>query len=369
MKNLFSVLLLFSIVDAVSQPVLPVPDHIVIVILENHSYLQIIGSSEAPHINALASDSNSALFINSYGIEHPSQPNFLDLYSGCNQGVKNNELPSSIPFTTANLGSQLIRSGKTFVTYSEDLPNVGFNGASSGRYRRKHNPASNWMGTGTNQIPIITNQPFTAFPSGDFTSLPDVCFVIPNQENIMHDGSITAGDNWIYNNLSSYIQWAKTNNSLFILTFDEDDYTTNNHIATIFTGQMVAGGQYSDTINHYSILRTIEDMYGLPYACNASTATTISDCWTITDDINAKEIIFSVYPNPASHFVMLEIPEFILLNKVKLSFINVLGEKVKEVPINATISKIQVDELAPGFYSYRLENEREIIKSAKIIIE
>jgi len=368
-KKLLSAFLLFSFVDAVSQTVLPVPDHIVIVILENHSYSQIIGSSEAPYINALASDTNSALFTNSYGIEHPSQPNYLDLYSGCNQGVTDDNLPSTIPFTTVNLGSQLISSEKTFITYSEDLPNVGFNGASSGKYRRKHNPASNWMGTGTNQIPITTNQPFTAFPSGNFTLLPDVCYVIPNQDNDMHDGSITAADNWIYNKLSSYIQWAKTNNSLFILTFDEDDHTMNNQIVTIFTGQMVVGGQYSETINHYSILRTIEALYGLPYACNASTATTVSDCWTVADVINTNQINFSVYPNPASHFVTLEIPEISLLNKLKLSFLNVLGEKVKEVPINSTISKIQVEELAPGYYLYRLENEGEVIKTANIIIK
>ena len=68
------VILIFTLVDTISQSVLPVPDHIVAVILENHSYSQIIGSSEAVYINALASDSNSALFINSYAIEHPSQP-------------------------------------------------------------------------------------------------------------------------------------------------------------------------------------------------------------------------------------------------------------------------------------------------------
>lgn len=362
------VILIFTLVDAISQSVLPVPDHIVAVILENHSYSQIIGSSEAVYINALASDSNSALFINSYAIEHPSQPNYLDLYSGCNQGVTNNDVPLAIPFTTANLGRQLIDAGKTFVSYSEDLPSVGFNGASAGKYVRKHNPVSNWMGTGTNQVPITTNQPFSAFPSDNFTLLPDVCFVIPNQDNNMHDGSITMADNWIYNNLSSYIQWTKTNNSLFILTFDEDNYAANNHITTIFTGQMVTGGQYSDTINHYSILRTIEDMYELPYACNASEATTISACWTNPNSVNVSQITFSVYPNPASHFVKIEIPEIYSLGNLKLSFLNVHGEIVKEVSINSVISNIQVDELSSGLYLYHLQNERKVIKKGKIII-
>ena len=160
----------------ISQSILPVPDHIVLVVLENHAYEQIIGSSAAPYINSLAGDAFSALFTESSGIDHPSQPNYLDLYSGCNQSVTNDNVPANIPFTTPNLGRELMDAGKTFVTYSEDLPSVGFNGASSGNYARKHNPAANWMGTGANQIPVTTNQPFSAFPSSDFSLLPTVSY-------------------------------------------------------------------------------------------------------------------------------------------------------------------------------------------------
>ena len=368
MKKLLLVILIFSVADAISQSVLPVPDHIVVVILENHSYSQITGSSEAPYINTLAGDSNSALFTNSYAIEHPSQPNYLDLYSGCNQGVTNDEVPATAPFTTVNLGRQLIDSGKTFVTYSEDLPSVGFNGATADKYVRKHNPVSNWMGTALNQVPIETNQPFTAFPSGNFTLLPDVCYVIPNQDNNMHDGTIKMADDWIHNNLFDYIQWAKTNNSLLILTFDENDYSPNNHITTIFTGQMVRGGQYSDSINHYSILRTIENMYGLPYACNAADALTITDCWTSTVGVTNNKIAFSLHPNPASHFVTFNISEINSLNNVKLSFINVLGETEKEVSINGVTSNILVDDLSSGVYFYHVMSEGKVIKKGKIII-
>ncbi len=284
----------------------PMPDHVVIVILENHGYSEIIGATTAPHINALATDPFSALFTHSFAVAHPSQPNYIDFYSGCNQGITTDNLPANTPFTTANLGRQLIDSGKTFITYSESLPSVGYNGATSGTYARKHNPAANWMGTGTNQIPSTTNQPLTAFPSSNFASLPTVCYVIPNMTNDMHNGSdparITLGDNWVYNNLNNYIQWAKTNNSLLILTFDENDNSAGNQITTIFTGAMVLAGQYSDTINHYSVLRTIEDMYNLPYACNAAAAATISSCWITPTEVSASQLMsetqFSVYPNP-----------------------------------------------------------------------
>ena len=63
----------------------PQPDHVVIVIEENHSYSEIIGSPNAPYINSLAAQ--GAVFTQSYAVTHPSQPNYLDLFSGFNQGV------------------------------------------------------------------------------------------------------------------------------------------------------------------------------------------------------------------------------------------------------------------------------------------
>jgi hypothetical protein len=261
-----------------STTALPKPDHVVIVIEENKGYSQIIGSTNAPYINSLSTNSYSANFTNSYAITHPSQPNYLDLYSGSNQGVTTDNNPSNDPFTTANLGRQLFNASKSYKTYSESLPSVGYNGDIYGAYVRKHNPAANWMGTGISQISPSTNQPFTAFPS-DYTKLPTVSIVVPNENNDMHDGSIATGDSWVKNHLDKYVQWAKTHNSLFILTFDEDDKNHNNHIVTIFSGPMVKNGQYSTQINHYNVLSTIEDMYGLPYAGNASSAKAITYCW------------------------------------------------------------------------------------------
>ncbi len=73
----------------------------------------------------------------------------------------------------------------------------------------------------------------------------------------MHNGTnpatITTADNWMYTNLNNYIQWAKTHNSLFILTFDEDDNSQSNRIPTIFTGPMVLAGQYASHVDHYNV--------------------------------------------------------------------------------------------------------------------
>ncbi len=257
---------------------LPTPDHIVMVIEENHAYPQIIGSGYAPYITSLSKDSSSATFINSFATTHPSQPNYLDLFSGSTQGVNNNYHSAHAPFTTPNLGAQLIAAGRSFATYAENLPAAGYNVDIQGEYVRKHNPATNWVGKGLNQIPDTCIKPFTAFPD-DYSKLPTVSIVIPDDGNNMHDGTISTADTWLKDHLNNYVQWAKMHNSLFILTFDEDDMRHGNHIVTIFTGAMIKSGEYTEQINHFNILRTIEDMYGLPYAGYAATVKPIADCW------------------------------------------------------------------------------------------
>jgi acid phosphatase len=252
--------------------VLPMPDHIVVVIEENHSYSQIIGSPNAPYINQLAQ--TGASFTNSHGIEHPSQPNYLDLFSGSNQGVTADLGVSGLgarwPFTTPNLGAQVLTAGKTFVGYSESLPSVGYTGdgdlnLSLDNYRAKHNPWVMWQNdrpTSPYQLPSSVNRPFSDFPT-DFSKLPTLSFVVPNEQNDMHSNTIQRGDTWLHDNLDAYRQWAQTHNSLLIVTFDENDGSAGNQIATIFYGPMVRPGQYDDNIDHYSVLRTLEDLLGL----------------------------------------------------------------------------------------------------------
>src|ERR1700676_2127968 len=103
-----------------SNAQIPQYDHVVVLIEENHNFNEIIGSSSAPYINSLANA--GALFTSSHGTEHPSQPNYLDLYSGFNQGVAADNTSPLAPFTSANLGASLINAGLTFADYSESLP-------------------------------------------------------------------------------------------------------------------------------------------------------------------------------------------------------------------------------------------------------
>ncbi|MDQ2749806.1 MAG: hypothetical protein M3Y44_09815, partial [Actinomycetota bacterium] len=249
----------------------PRPDHIVVVVEENHSGTQIIGNPNAPYITSLAA--NNANFTSSFALTHPSQPNYIGLFSGSTQGVTDDACPFS--FATPSLGDRLIAGGHTFAGYSESQPSAGYTGCqNAGLYARKHNP---WVDFPA--IPAASNQPFSAFPS-DYSTLPDVSFVVPNLQNDMHDGTIAQGDTWLQSNLSGYVTWAATHNSLLIFTFDEDDSSAGNRIATIFAGERVVPGSYAETINHYNVLRTIEDAFGVTPLGASATSPPILDVWT-----------------------------------------------------------------------------------------
>jgi len=250
---------------------LPQIDHIVIVVEENHSKSQIVNNPSAPYINSLMKQ--GANFTNFYALDHPSQPNYLNLFSGSDHGVTNDEVPDS-KFSGNNLGSELIEKKYSFVGYSEDLPYVGYNGAETDNgYVRKHNPWVNFT-----NVPMEANQPLENFPK-DFNKLPTVSFVIPTKLNDMHDGSIKQADHWLKKHLDPYVKWAKTHNSLLIVTWDEDDYNQNNKIPTFIVGPMVKAGQYSEKLNHFNLLRTIEDVYGLSHAGAAKTCQPIKTVW------------------------------------------------------------------------------------------
>ncbi len=251
---------------------LPRPDHVVIVIEENHGFSQIMDlRNRASYIHALAK--RGLLFTDSHGVTHPSLPNYLALFSGSMQGVSNDSCPHT--FNTDNLASSLLDGGFSFVTYSESLPKTGDLSCASGAYQRKHNPASNWQGT---RLTAEINQRFADFPR-DFSRLPTVSFVIPDQDNDMHDGSFEAADQWLKTRIEPYVAWAFKHNSLLILTWDEDDFRAENHVATILVGPMVKRGVSMQRIDHYSVLRTLLDFYGLPALGASRDAEAITGSW------------------------------------------------------------------------------------------
>jgi phosphatidylinositol-3-phosphatase len=249
----------------------PQAAHVVIVIEENRSQTNIIGNKSAPFINALAA--NGANMVQSFAETHPSEPNYLALFAGNTLGVTKNACPVD-GGAAPNLASELLSAGYTFVGFAEGLPAPGSAVCSAGKYARKHVPWANFT-----NVPPADSLPFSAFPMGNYAALPTVSFVIPNNDDNMHDGSIPQADAWLNSQLSGYANWAAANNSLLVLTWDEDDGGPRNQIPTVFYGAHVRPGTYGEQINHYSVLSTLEQMYGLPKTGYAANAPAITDIW------------------------------------------------------------------------------------------
>ncbi len=247
----------------------PHAQSVVVVIMENRDYALIIGSSQAPYINGTLVP-QAALMTNSHAIGHPSQPNYLALFSGSTQGITDDSCPHS--FGTPNVGEEMLSGGQSFDGYSESMRYDGFTGCSSAEYARKHNP---WVDF-TN-VPAASNLVYNGFP----VSPPALSFIVPNLCNDMHDCSTQTGDAWLQKSLPPILLYDQSHHGLLILTWDEADPDANgtNQIATLLIGPMVKPGSYNQRIDHYSVLRTIETIAGVPCTANACHAAIVKNIW------------------------------------------------------------------------------------------
>jgi len=251
-------------------------DHVMIVVMENHSYDQV---RTLPYIATLISSYTS--FSQSYAVSHPSQPNYLALWAASTLGIADDNCPpAGSPYAAANLGSSCEAAGVTWKSYCENLPSVGSTVCSSADnlYRRKHHGCPDFSNLNhAKESPY--SQLATDIAAG---TLPAFSFVVPNMCDDMHDCSTTSGDTWLSNNLPAMIA-AVGPRGLVILTWDEDDKSSANHILTVFAGAAVKSNYVSSqTITHYTVVRTICDALGISSFANASTATPPTDVWNST---------------------------------------------------------------------------------------
>ncbi len=323
----------------------PAYDHVVVVMLENHGYDQILNYGTdptvgLPYINGMLRP-NSADMTQAYGVQHPSQPNYYWTLSGSNQGLLDDTPATAGGFAAPNLAGSLQAQGKSFIGYALGLPSNGSTvdeatEPNGNTYVRRHVP---WTGFQNEDGPTV-NQTFDGFASmvasGNFSALPTVSFVIPDLEDDMHNfpqgnavGNATQAqdaahmsDAWLQANIEPYRQWALTHNSLLILTFDEDstadwvttppgfenpDGLTNpgnttipgeqDQITMLFSGADVVDGQYAEGqgVTNVNLLRTIESFYNIaPEGAQQGNATVYGiGNGPITD-------IFTTVPEPAA---------------------------------------------------------------------
>lgn len=273
------------IVAAASVHAAGVPrfNHVVVVIMADHSPSEIYNSTSAPYINgALIPDGAKFTHASTPPGLHPSQPNYIALFAGDPLGVTSDTCPQTL--TAMNLAQQLTNAGLSFAQYSEGLPTLG-EACTGTLYTRAHNPVADFAA-----LPPSMNRPFSQFATDlSNDALPTVSFVVPNLCHDMHGDPVSCnasntdvvklGDTWLSNTMPPVLSSAATRHVLLIVTWDQGS-GSSDQIPMIFAGDHLQPGYVSGAaVTHYNVLRTIEDMYGLTSLGNAATAAPITDVW------------------------------------------------------------------------------------------
>ncbi len=242
-------------------------DHVIWIWMENHAYDEVIGSPAAPYENQLASA--CGLATNYHASTHPSLPNYIAATSGNTQGITDDAAPASHPLAVASIYSQVKAAGKTWRDYEESAPgNCPL--TSSGLYAVKHDPAPYY--TGIRSDCANWDVPMGTTISGNFLNdltndtLPAFAFVTPNLCNDTHDCPVTTGDNWLQGWFAKILASPAyvAGRTVVFLTWDEDDGSASNRIPTIVVSPSTPAGTASATsFNHYSLLKTTEQLLGI----------------------------------------------------------------------------------------------------------
>lgn len=282
LRNVSAALSLTSFVLTPARAAVPALDRVLVVVMENKSFTQV---ATQPYATTLRSQ--GATFVNSFGVTHPSQPNYIALWAASTLGVTNNNCPApGAPFLAENLGHLCEANGVSWRAYSENLATAGstacsFDGsASSGLYTRKHAPWTQFA-----NLDHTRERPWTDLATDIANqTLPRLAFLVPNNCHNSHNSTtpgctIADADAWMAANLPGLIS-ALGPRGLLVLTWDEDDNVSGNRVLTVFVGPPVIPGAVStQTITHYTLVRTICDALGLPPFAGAAGEAPIENVW------------------------------------------------------------------------------------------
>jgi len=258
-----------------------VPDftHVVVVVFENHEASGIVGNADAPTFNALGA--RYASLTSYHGVTHPSLPNYLALVSGSTHGITDDCTDCVV--SARSLADTLAAAHKTWKTYAEDLPSPGYTGAFSGDYAKKHDPFVYFRDVAGSQARRDNVVPFTQL-ARDLAAgtLPDFSLVVPNLCNDMHNCSVATGDAWLKAHVAPLARSPEMRGGVVFVVFDEGttDDEGGGRVDALALGPTVrAGSTFAKTTNHYGLLRTIEDAWGLPPLGLSAKGTPIGGIW------------------------------------------------------------------------------------------
>jgi phospholipase C len=253
------------------------PSHLIVVIEENHSFEQIIGSPAAPFLNHLAA--HGTLLTNYHAVTHPSLPNYMALLSGRTGRIRSDCRACTIAGPT--LVDQLEAGHISWAAYLEGLPGSCSTVSQAGPYTEAVDPFMHATRVRDNPTRCDRILPFARFHA-DLAArrLSTVTFVVPNLRDDMHSGPVRVADAWLHHLVGALeadpVWWQDTR---LVVTFDESrrrdvrsccaGLGRGGRVPTIVAGPEVAPGRDRTSYTHYSLLRSIEAAYGLPFLGHA----------------------------------------------------------------------------------------------------
>jgi hypothetical protein len=258
-----------------SAAALPAFSHVYLIVMENKEYPAIVGNPDARYINNQLIP-QYGLAARYYAVTHPSEPNYLALFSGAVQGVHDDRIHH---IDALNLVDLLEPAGHSWAVFAENVPLDCYrlNSASGGpdgpgTYARRHEPAIIFTDIARNpaRCAHITN--FSHFDA----SAADFELIIPNLCHDMHDCGVGSGDAFLRRFVPGILDSPDFATSVLFVTFDEGTTASGGggHVATLVISPLAKAGFRSKvTHSHYSLLRTIEDAWGLEClrrTCNAN---------------------------------------------------------------------------------------------------
>ncbi len=231
--------------------------------MENQDYGSIIGSSSAPYINSLAN--TYGLATNYSAISHPSLPNYIALTSGGDQGITDDGGPSSHALSVPSIFSEL--PGGASQSLEESMPS-NCDTSDSGQYAARHNPEAYYTNLGGACGSYDTPLGAASDLRAQFT------LVTPNLTDDMHDGTISDGDNFLQRFVPILLASSayQTGTTAIFIVWDENSGSSGNQVPCIVISPYTHAVRDGTSYNHYSLLRTTEDLLHLPLLGNAALA-------------------------------------------------------------------------------------------------
>ena len=237
---------------------------VVLIVLENHEYSSIVGSSSASWLNHTFIR-RGTLFTSYSATNHPSLPNYLAMTSGTTSGCNSDECPRKT-YTTDNVFHQLSHAGIGWAAWMESMPSRCSMRTTS-LYAARHNPPLYYK----DLFPRICAARDRPYPRRLPAHLPPFTFVTPNLCHDMHDCSVAVGDRWLRGHVPPL--WHR--GAVVIITVDEGSsgFGGGGHVLTAIAGPHVPRGRRNHhRYNHFGLLAGLERWFGLPRLHRAANA-------------------------------------------------------------------------------------------------